>query len=456
MAENQALERLKKLLDDGSFVELGAYVSARSTDFSLKNQSEPSDGVITGYGQIEGIPVFVYSQNRDVLNGTMGEMHAKKIADLYDKAMRSGAPVIGLLDCGGFRLEESVDALDGFGRVLAKQMECFGRLLTVSGVFGICAGGMTLIPALSDFTFMSASADMFVNAPHTIRDNAAMAREFSSAAYQSTASGQAEVLETEDEVIGRIRLLVSLFEDAEYGCCDMEELNRHVASGMKAERVNTRALLRECGDFYEFFEIRPDYCPEMVTGFLKLNGILTGVVGNAPALFDEQGEVRQELPKGLTAGGCRKAEAFLSFCSKMSVPVLTVSAADGFAALEETERSLPEALARMMRALAGLSGARVNLIAGDTYGSAYVAMNTKPQKSGSCLTLAWDSVKVGMMEAEKAANILFSGNPERDAQAAAYEARQNSVRSAAAHGLIDSVIEPKDTRKHLIMAFSML
>ncbi|MCC8028559.1 MAG: carboxyl transferase [Lachnospiraceae bacterium] len=456
MADTKAMERLEKLLDEGSFVELGAYVTARSTDFSLKHQSEPSDGVITGYGQIEGIPVFVYSQNRAVLNGTMGEMHAKKISDLYDKAMRSGAPVIGLLDCGGFRLEESVDALDGFGGVLAKQMECQGKLLMISGVFGVCAGGMTLIPALSDFTYMAASADMFVNAPRTITDNAAMAREFSSAAYQNTASGQAEVLETEDDVIGRIRSLVSLFEDAEYGCCDLAELNRHIASGTIAETVNTRALLRECGDFGEFFEIRPDYCPEMVTGFLKLNGILTGVVGNAPALFDEQGGTLRRFPKRLTARGCGKAAEFLTFCSEKSLPVLTVSAADGFAATEETERNLPQSLAGMMRALAALSGARVNLIIGDTYGSAYVAMHTKPLQDGSFMTLAWDSARVGMMEAEKAANILFSGDPARDKQAAAYESGQNSVRSAAAHGLIDSVIEPKDTRKHLIMAFSML
>ncbi|MCD7865721.1 MAG: carboxyl transferase [Clostridiales bacterium] len=456
MAENKAWERLNKLLDDSSFVELGAYVSARSTDFSLKNQAEPSDGVITGYGQIGGIPVFVYSQNRAVLNGTMGEMHAKKIADLYDKAMRSRTPVIGLIDCGGFRLEESVDALDGFGGILAKQMESAEKLLTISGVFGVCAGGMTMIPAMSDFTFMTASADMFVNAPHTITDNTVMAREFAASDFQNTVSGRAEVLETEDEVIAKIRLLVSLFEDAVYGCCDMAELNRYVASGKIVENTDTRALLRECGDFGEFTEIRPGYCPEMVTGFLKLNGILTGVAGNAGNLFDEQGNVIQELPKGLTAGGCKKAADFLTFCSKMSLPVLTVSTAEGFAALEETERSLPESLAEMMRALAGLSEARVNLIIGDTYGSAYVAMNTKPLKTGSCMTIAWDCVKVGMMQAEKAANILFSQDASQDQQAVVYESRQNSVRSAAAHGLIDSVIEPKDTRKHLIMAFSML
>lgn len=456
MGENIALKRIEKLLDAGSFVELGALVSARITDFTLKNQAEPSDGVITGYGQIEGNPVFVYSQNREVLNGTMGEMHAKKIADLYDKAVRSSAPVIGLIDCGGFRLQESVDALEGFGRILEKQMAYSGELLQICGVLGTCAGGMTMIPALSDFTFMSKDADMFVNAPHTIIDNAALARDYVSEAYQNEVSGQAEVLESEDEVLEKIRQLVLMLEDEEYGCCDESELNRYVASGKTAENKDTRALLKECADNGLFMEIRPAYHPEMVTGFMKLNGILVGVAGNAAALFDEEGNAVKELPLGLTAGGCKKAAEFLAYCNMHSVPVLTVSAADGFAAVEDTEKNLPKALAGLVRTFSGLWSARVNLIIGDTYGSAYTAMNTKSVSGGTNMTLAWDQVKVGMMQAEKAANILFARDEEKEKQASAYEAKQNSVWSAAARGSIDAVIEPKDTRKHLIMAFSML
>ncbi|MCD8232105.1 MAG: carboxyl transferase [Clostridiales bacterium] len=451
MAENIAMERIEKLLDEGSFVELGAYVSARVTDFSLKEQSEPSDGVITGYGQIEGTPVFVYSQNREVLNGTIGEMHAKKIADLYDKAMRSGAPVIGLIDCGGFRLQESVDALESFSAILAKQMACAGELLMVSGVFGVCAGGMTVVPALSDFTYMAKGADMFVNAPHTVTDDKKIALEYDAATYQNEVSGQAEVVESEDEVIEKIRSLIRMVENEDYGCCDQAELNRYVTA-----TPDTRALLAECADNYDFLEVRPAYYPEMVTGFLKLNGILVGAVGNAQALYDEAGEVKKELPKGLTAGGCEKAAEFINFCSQAEIPVLSVSAADGFAAVADTEKYMPKALARMMSAMADLGEAKVNLIAGDTYGTAFTAMNTKPLWSGSALTFAWDGVKVGMMEAEKAANILFAKDEAKEKQAAAYEARQNSVWSAAAHGVVDNVIDPKDTRKHLIMAFSML
>ncbi len=456
MAENTAMQRVNKLLDAGSFVELGALITARTTDFTVKEQAEPSDGVITGYGQIEGIPVYVYSQNREVLGGTIGEMHAKKIADLYDKAARSGAPVIGLIDCGGFRLQESVDALDAFGKVLEKQIGCAGRLLMISGILGVCAGGMAMVPALSDFSFMSKEAQLFVNAPHTVTDSPSMARDPDPAAYQDKVAGLAEVLETEDEVIGKIRSLVAMLGEDRYGSCSENELNRFIDADRIKAHTDTRELLRECADDGDFLEICPHCHPEMVTGFLRLNGMLVGAAGNAPALFDENGEVTEELGKGLTAGGCRKAADLIHYCSRHGVPVLTVSAAEGFAAVEDTEKHLPGALKDMMHALARTTAARVGLIIGDTYGSAYVAMNTKPLLEGSGMFLAWDSAKIGMMEAEKAANILFAEDAEEERRAASYEAKQNSVWSAAARGSIDAVIDPRETRKHLIMAFSML
>lgn len=456
MAECLALKRISQLLDEGSFVEVGAAVSARITDFTLKNQAEPSDGVITGYGQIEGNPVFVYSQNRDVLNGTMGEMHAKKIADLYDLAMKTGAPVIGLLDCGGFRLQESVDALDGFGKVLAKQVECADSVIQISGILGNCAGGMTMIPALSDFAFMAKDAQMFVNPPHTLQDNSNLARNFVAGNYQNEISGQAEVLETEAEVLEKIRELVLMLVDDEYGCCSEDELNRYV-SGKTAELKNTRALLNECAD-NSFVEVRPAYYPEMVTGFLKLNGIRVGAVGNASALYDESGEKTTDLAKGLTAGGCEKAAEFVRFCNTHDIPVLTVTAAGGFEAVESTEKDMPKAICSLVKEFSqGCWNTKVNLIIGDTYGSAYVAMNAKAI-GGADMVFAWENAKVGMMEAEKAANILFADEESaaKERQASSYEARQNSVYSAAARGSVDAVIAPKDTRKHLIMAFSML
>ncbi len=456
MTENKARKRIDNLLDADSFVELGALVASRTTDFTVKEAPAPSDGVITGYGQIDGIPVYVYSQDREVLNGTIGEMHAKKIASLYDKAMRTGAPVIGLLDCGGFRLQESVDALDALSEILKKQMRCSGRLLMISGVLGACAGGMTLIPAFSDFTFMTKDAQLFVNAPHTVTDNASLARDPDPAAYQSETAGLAEVLDSEDAVIERIRALVLMLEEEEYGTESDEELNRLIELGGNAREPDTRALLTACADGGDFLEIDSACHPEMVTGFFKLNGLLVGVAGNAPALYDENGKLVKELERGLTAGGCAKAAKFFHFCSHHEVPVLTVSAADGFARVEETERDLPRALENMLQALARTKAARVGLIIGDTYGTAYLAMNMRPLRNGSSMLLAWESAKVGLMEAEKAANILFAEDDSAEREAAAYEEKQNAVTSAAAHGSIDAVIDPRETRKHLIMAFSML
>ncbi len=451
-----AFARIEELLDAGSFVELGAGVKARITDFSLKEVSEPSDGVITGYGQIEGNPVFVYSQNREVLNGTMGEMHAKKIADLYGKALRTGAPVIGLIDCGGFRLQESMDALTSFAKVLEKQMECQGQCPMITGIFGRCAGGMTLVPALSDFTFLAKGAEFFVNAPHTVTDSKKFALEYDVSVCLSEISGQVDVVDSGDEVISRIQKLVVMLCDESYGTCDMAELNRYVNVAPVKGRINTRALLADCADYHNFMEIRPGYHPEMVTGFMKLNGTLVGVAANADAIFDENGQVEKELVKGLTAGGCEKAAEFVNYCTRAEIPLLTVSAVDGFANLIQTEQRLPRAMASLMKAQAEHTAARVSLIVGNTYGPAVLAMNTKPDWKAAMFNFAWDSAKIGMMPAEKAANILFAKNEAKEQQMAAYETKQNSVWSAAGRGIVDTVIEPKDTRKHLIMAFSML
>lgn len=456
MSESLALKRIRSLLDDDSFVEVNALVSARTTNFAVKPKPESPDGVITGYGQIEGNPVFVYSQDRASLGGTMGEMHAKKICNLYDLASRTAAPVIGFLDSAGFRLDESVDALDAFGRLLDKMLWAQENLIQISAVMGQCAGGMTMIPAISDFTFMTKDAKMFVNAPHTLADDPALARNFNSADYQNSVSGQAQVLESEDAVIEKIRTIVPFLTEKNYGVCSEEDLNRMLSTAA-IESGDIRTILSECADT-ALMEIRPDYAPEMVTGFLKLNGITVGVIGNSAALYDENGEKTVDLPSGLTACGCRKAAEHVRFCRSFDIPLLTVSAAEGFACSKETETALAPALADLAGELHGAdSAARVSLIIGDTYGTAYTILNAKAI-GGADISFAWAGVKTGMMQAEKAAAILFAGADaaETAKQAAALDEFQNAVESAAARGSVDVVIDPAETRKHLIMAFSML
>ncbi len=368
-------------------------------------------------------------------------MHAKKIAGIYDKAMAKGIPVIGLIDCGGFRLQESVDALDAFGEILTRQVSAKYDMLQITAVLGNCAGGLSLVPALSDFAFMSSNARMFVNSPQAINDNPKLAREFTPSQYQAEQSGNAQVFETEDEVLEQIRRTVIMLADDDYGCCDQAELNRHIAV---SSPLDTRALLAEIADNRDFIEYRPQYHPEMVTGVLRLNGLRVAAIANAP-----------DQVNALTAGGCIKAADFVDFANRAGLPVLVVAAADGFAHTEETEMSMTAALARLIKAFSEIETSKINLIAGDIYGTAYSVMMSAPAEMASDITYAWDNVKVGMMEAEKAANIMFADDDTTQA-AANYEKTQNSVYSAAARGSVDTIIAADETRKHLIMAFSIL
>ncbi len=208
---SQASQRIAALLDENSFVEIGARVTARSTDFNLKQTETPSDGVITGYGVIGGNLVYVYSQDVSVLNGSVGEMHAKKIAGLYDLALKMGAPVIGLIESAGLRLQEATDALNGFGEIYKKQAVCSGVIPQITAIFGNCGGGLALIPTLTDFTFMETKkAKLFVNAPNALDGNVVTKCDTSAASFQSEEAGIVDVVGEEAEILTKVRELVML------------------------------------------------------------------------------------------------------------------------------------------------------------------------------------------------------------------------------------------------------
>ena len=229
--ESAASARIASLLDAVSFVEIGGAVTARNTDFNMQEKETPADGVITGYGVIDGNLVYVYSQDASVLNGAIGEMHAKKIANIYDMAMKMGAPVIGLVDCAGLRLQEATDALEAFGKLYMKQSMASGVIPQITAVFGTCGGGLALVPALTDFTFMEAAkAKLFVNSPNAIPGNSIDKCNTASAKYQSENTGLVDSIGTEDEILGEIRELVCMLpcnneEDASYDECT-DDLNR--------------------------------------------------------------------------------------------------------------------------------------------------------------------------------------------------------------------------------------
>ena len=306
-AQSLAGKRIEALLDENSFVEIGSCVTARSTDFNLSEKETPSDGVITGYGVIDGSLVYVYSQDASVLNGTIGEMHAKKIVRLYELAMKTGAPVIGLVDCAGFRLQEATDALNAFGEIYAKQVAASGVIPQITGIFGTCGGGLAVMPGLTDFTFMEEKkAKLFVNSPNALDGNEISKCDTSSAKYQSEESGLADVTGSEDEIIAKMRELVSLlpsnYEDnsAYVECTD--DLNR-VCPELVNCAGDTSIALSLLADNQEFFEVKADYAKDMVVGFIRLNGATVGCVANRSEVYNAEGEKAETFDNVLSVRG---------------------------------------------------------------------------------------------------------------------------------------------------------
>ncbi len=458
--ENSASRRIATLLDEGSFVEIGGAVTARSTTFNLQEKAAPSDGVITGYGVIDGNLVYVYSQDADVLGGALGEMHAKKIARIYDMAMKMGAPVIGLIDCAGLRLQEATDALEAFGSLYYKQALASGVIPQVTAIFGMCGGGLAVVPGLTDFTFMEAKdGKLFVNSPNALEGNEISKCNTASAEYQSKTAGLVDGIGAEAEILGQIRDLVCMLpanneDDMSYEECT-DDLNRICADIANASE-DTAIALAQIADNQILVETKKDYAKEMVTGFIRLNGMTVGVVANRSKVYNAEAEVEAEFDSVLTVDGCKKATDFVNFCDAFSIPVLTLTNVTGFAATVESEKNMASAVAKLTYAFANATVPKVNVIVGKAFGSAYVSMNSK--SIGADLVYAWPTAEIGMMDAKLAAQIMYA---DADAEtlnekAAEYKELQSSPNSAAARGYVDAIIEPADTRKYVIGAFEML
>lgn len=445
-AQTLAGKRIESLLDENSFVEIGGMVTARSTDFNMQQKETPSDGVITGYGVIDGNLVYVYSQDASVLNGTLGEMHAKKITKLYDMACKMGAPVIGLIDCAGVRLQEATDALNGFGEIYLKQTLASGVVPQIAAVFGTCGGGLAVVPGLVDFTFMEKSkAKLFVNSPNAIEGNEISKCNSASAAFQAEEAGNVDVVGDEAGILAQIRELVTMLpanneDDGSYEEC-MDDLNR-VCEDLGNVEYSAPYILSSISDGNVFFETKADYAKDMVTGLIKLNGMTVGAVANNDT--------------DMTARGALKAADFINFCDAFNIPVLSITNVKGYKANMCTERNIAKAMAKLTYAFANATVPKVNVIAGAAYGSAYVSMNSKG--IGADVVYAWTGSSIGMMDAKLAAKIMYADADaaEQQEKAKEYAALQASPEAAARRGYVDSIIEPKDTRKYVIGAFEML
>ncbi len=446
VSKSPALSRIESLLDENSFVELGALVTSRNTDFNLNSQDTPSDGVIVGHGLIDGNLVFIYSQDASVLNGTIGEMHAKKICSAYQMAVKMGAPIIGMLDCAGVRLQESVDALESIGQIVSAAVAASGVVPEITAVFGTCGGGLSVLPAISDFSFMTEDGKLFLNSPDTIPGNRVDKLDTAGADF-NLKSGAVDFAGKEEDVFDKIRQLITIIPSCNLsdGCVDdecLDDLNR--AADVLGLETDPIAFAREISDNHIVFEAKTGFAEAMATAFIKLNGITVGLVANK--------EVEGE--KNLTSDGCLKAASFVRFCDAFDIPVLTLTNLSGYEASVEAEASLASAISQMVFAFAEATVPKINLITKEAYGTAYVLMNSK--SLGADLVYSYADASMGIMDADKAAKILANDACDVAQIASEFEAIQSGVNNAARRGYIDRIINPADTRKYLIAGFEML
>ncbi len=457
---SKASQRITALLDDNSFVEIGGLVTARATDFNMKPDETPSDGCVTGYGVIGGKPVYVYSQDASVMNGTIGEMHARKIANIYDLAMKTGAPVIGLIDSAGLRLQEATDALNAFGAIYMKQTLASGVVPQITAILGSCGGGLALFPTMTDFTFMEEkNAKLFVNAPNALDGNVVTKCDSASAAFQSEESGIVDAVADEATVIAKIRDLIAFLPSNNNEGSDIvectDDLNR-VNAELAGCVGDTSIALAVIADDSDFFEVKKNYGKEMVVGFLKLDGVTVGAVANRSEICDEEGKVAEKLDAVLSKEGCEKAADFVNFCDAFDIPVLTLTNVKGYKATMCSEKGIAKAAAKLTYAFANATVPKVNVIIGKALGTAATVMNSKAL--GADITYAWPNAEIGAMDGKLAAKIMYDGQGADviNEKAAAYEALQLSAVSAARRGYVDRIVEAADTRKYVIGAFEML
>lgn len=455
---SKASQRIASLLDENSFVEIGAKVTARATDFNVNANDTPSDGVVTGYGVIDGNLVYVYSQDASVMGGSIGEMHAKKIVNLYDMALKMGAPVIGLIDSTGLRLEEATDALNAFGELYASSALASGVIPQISAVFGSCGGGLSLVPALSDFVFMEKSAKMFVNSPDGICGNNAAKCDNSASDFQAAETGVVDMVADEATIYASIRELVAMLpsncEATAFDECE-DDLNR-ACEGIEGCVSDTSIAVSMLADNGFVFETKADFAKDMYTALIKINGDTVGVVANRTEVFDEEGNSVEKFDCALSAKGAQKAAEFVNFCDAFEIPVVTLTNVAGFKACMCCEKRAAKEAAALTAAFANATVPKVNVIIGQAFGTAGVVMNSKAL--GADMVFAWDSAKIGMMDSKFAAQIICSG---KDADAVAecakkYDELQNSVDSAARRGYVDTIIAAADTRKYVAGALDML
>jgi propionyl-CoA carboxylase beta chain len=462
-----ARERVTYLLDDGSFEEIGALVTHRTKDFGMENQQFYGDGVVTGYGTIHGKLVYIFAQDFTVFGGSLSETHAEKICKVMDLAVKVGAPMIGLNDSGGARIQEGVRSLGGYADIFYRNVQASGVIPQISAIMGPCAGGAVYSPAMTDFTMMVEDTSyMFVTGPNvvkTVTNEEVTSEELGGASTHSTKSGVAHITSSNDvECLEDIKKLLSYLpqnntETPTLLPFEFQDEVREVLSDIVPNNANKpydmHQVITGIIDEDSFFEIHKNYAENIIVGFARLGGRSVGIVANQPMF----------LAGVLDVNSSKKAARFVRFCDAFNIPLLVLEDVPGF--LPGTDQEWNGIIvhgAKLLYALSEATVPRVTVITRKAYGGAYDVMNSK--HIGADMNFAWPSAEIAVMGAKGAAEIIFkkeinaAENPETKwkEKEAEYATLFANPYSAAERGFIDEVILPKDTRRKLIKAFSML
>jgi acetyl-CoA/propionyl-CoA carboxylase carboxyl transferase subunit len=463
-----ARERLDVLMDAGSFVETDPFTVHRSHDFGMDRRHPPGDGLVAGYGTIDGRKVFVASQDFTVFGGSMGEVVAQKVCKVMDLALQTGAPFVQINDSGGARIQEGAASLAGYGYIFERNVRASGVIPQISVIMGPCAGGAVYSPAITDFTFMvKETSHMFITGPDVIKtvtgEDVTM-EALGGAMTHATQSGVASFIGEDDEdVLLRVRYLLSflppnnLEDPPAYATTDdperLTDALTHLVPDRAAEAYDMHEVIRYVVDEGEFLEVFPLWAANIVTGFARLDGRSVGVVANQPKV----------LAGTLDIDASEKASRFVRFCDAFNIPILTFVDVPGF--LPGTTQEYNGIIrhgAKLLYAFAEATVPRMTVITRKAYGGSYLVMNSKHLRSD--VSFAWPTAEIAVMGAEGAVNIVFKKEIEQADDPAArkaaliteYRDKFSTPYAAAERGFIDDVIEPAETRPRLIKALRML
>ncbi|GEL77412.1 acyl-CoA carboxylase subunit beta [Tenuibacillus multivorans] len=462
-----ARERIEYLLDEGSFVELNPFIEHRVTDFGMNGKEVPGEGVVTGYGTINQRPIYLFAQDFTVYGGALGEMHGKKIAAVMDLAAKNGTPFIGLNDSGGARIQEGVASLDGYGHVFYRNSIYSGVIPQISVIMGPCAGGAVYSPAITDFVIMvEETSQMFITGPkviETVTGEQISSEDLGGADVHNRKSGNAHLkAKTEEEALDQVKQLLQYLPQnadekpptAEYQF--KEDFRGDLTDSIPFDAIrpyDVRTIIKEVVDADSFFEIHPDFAKNVVVGFATIKGENVGLVCNQP----------KHLAGGLDIDSSDKASRFIRLCDSFNIPIVTFEDVTGFfPGVKQEHGGIIRHGAKILYAYSEATVPKITVITRKAYGGAYVALNSK--SIGADLVFAWPNAEIAVMGPDGAANIIFakdikeSDHPEETRQHKISEYREKFANPyvAAGLGMVDDVIDPRETRIKLSQGLNML